>query len=612
MRCSWDLERRPEAKSSDKMFLGTGAETETNGAMLRASGATVGGASSSAAAAAETEEDPWANWRPGTYKDLFEIVMVERYEPPVFDLVAHATAKGWDPHELIFHLHEYGEDGLATCELYYMMLADKNKSEETASEVYYEGGVLAEVPCPSEPEPIKEVKLFMKGVAGLVVWKVGLGESLREWHERIGLNRGDSGQDGYYTTIGGKILDPDAPVGRLGLGEGTDVIYQKRLRGGGYGGGGKGGAGGNRPAVPGEWTCTTCWAPRCWPVKTTCYQCGTPRDRGAGRKEAGAGGLGAQAGAGTAMGGTRLVGPTGRNQVHVPGGDPTHWANQARNSGTGGGGRGVFAGGGGVRGNVTPGAGVGVGGGRVEATVGAPLPVGVVLMDRDKVLQAMDVIKGVLGEEVLAAVSNLVQGHLPPNPLAPTPPSPTEAERFEKLTELARRKEGLEKKVEAVKGRLDRAREKVVEEEGNLGKAEADLAEAVEAYRVLREEDERRERARREEAQRAREPRCMELDGSDGEEEVVEEEEEEEVTLEGGKKRKVLRKVRASRANAFSELDMVGLHDFLKGLSKENKQACMRCLYEDGGSVEFGGGLNSDAACQGSGIQEDPNLTPCG
>ena len=264
------------------------------------------------------------------------------------------------------------------------------------------------------------------------MWKVGLGESLGEWHERIGLNSGDSGQDGYFTTIGGKILDPK-------------VVYQKRLRGGGYGGGGKGGTGGNRPVIlgarvggwgggsvpgalarwgvrrgrkggnrpviPGEWTCTTCWAPRCWPAKTTCYQCGTPRDGGAGRKDAGAGGLGAQAGVGTAMGGTRLVGPTGRNQVHVPGGDPTYRVNQARNSGAGGR---FFFGWGWCQGECDPRGRGWSWGWESGAVAGAPLPVGVVLTDRDKVLQAMDLMKGVLGEEVVAAVNNFVQGHLPP------------------------------------------------------------------------------------------------------------------------------------------------------------------------------------------------------
>ena len=67
----------------------------------------------------------------------------------------------------------------------------------------------------------------------------------------------------------------------------------------------------------------------------------------------------------------------------------------------------------------------------------APLPVGVVLTDRDKVLQAVDMFKGLLGEEVVAAVGELVQGHLPPMPPAPAPRTPTEAERLEKQAELA-------------------------------------------------------------------------------------------------------------------------------------------------------------------------------
>ena len=153
--------------------------------------------------------------------------------------------------------------------------------------------------------------------------------------------------------------------------------------------------------------------------------------------------------------------------------------------------------------------------GKLEAVVGSTTPCEAVVLTAPlpKVLQAMDVMKEVLGGEVVAAVNNLVQGHLPPpNHPAPTPPSPTEAERLEQLAELARKKEGLEKKVEAARKRLVKARERVVEEEGNLGKAEEELAEVVEANRVFREEDERREWARREQAQRAREPRCMELD----------------------------------------------------------------------------------------------------
>ena len=82
---------------------------------------------------------------------------------------------------------------------------------------------------------------------------------------------------------------------------------------------------------------------------TTCYQCGTARNDGGGRKEAGAGVFGAQAGVDTAMG--RVVGPNGRNQVRVPGGDPTYRVNQGRKVGMGG--KVGFLGGGGNKGNGT-------------------------------------------------------------------------------------------------------------------------------------------------------------------------------------------------------------------------------------------------------------------
>ena len=51
---------------------------------------------------------------------------------------------------------------------------------------------------------------------------------------------------------------------------------------------------------------------------------------------------------------------------------------------------------------------------------GLPLPVGEVLSAQDKALKAMEMLREVLGEEVVAAVENLVQGNLPPK--VPTHP----------------------------------------------------------------------------------------------------------------------------------------------------------------------------------------------
>ena len=36
--------------------------------------------------------------------------------------------------------------------------------------------------------------------------------------------------------------------------------------------------GGSRENVPGQWTCSNCFAERCWPVRIKCYQCGAPRN----------------------------------------------------------------------------------------------------------------------------------------------------------------------------------------------------------------------------------------------------------------------------------------------------------------------------------------------
>ena len=36
--------------------------------------------------------------------------------------------------------------------------------------------------------------------------------------------------------------------------------------------------GGSREDVPGQWTCSQCFAPLCWPVRKRCYRCGAAQD----------------------------------------------------------------------------------------------------------------------------------------------------------------------------------------------------------------------------------------------------------------------------------------------------------------------------------------------
>ena len=80
------------------------------------------------------------------------------------------------------------------------------------------------------------------------------------------------GLDGYFTTLGGKVLNSKVGIGSLGLGSFQEVVFHCRLRGGANKGAGRG----DFPSV-GEWQCSFCMAPHCWQTKTSCYRCGAAR-----------------------------------------------------------------------------------------------------------------------------------------------------------------------------------------------------------------------------------------------------------------------------------------------------------------------------------------------
>ena len=148
--------------------------------------------------------------------------------------------------------------------------------------------------------------------------------------------------DGYFTTLAGRILNPERGVSGLGLDGLQEVVFNGKLRGGAVRCGGK------AAEVPdvGEWQCTFCGATNCWNTRLSCYRCGTPRywqsgvlDQGGlggvqGKgSSVGAGVVGkgsgwggfffGQGGVGSAMGGMRLVGPTGRAQTYTSQDEPT-------------------------------------------------------------------------------------------------------------------------------------------------------------------------------------------------------------------------------------------------------------------------------------------------
>ena len=74
----------------------------------------------------------------------------------------------------------------------------------------------------------------------------------------LGLVAGVIGMD-MCAMVGGKVVDHSLSASNC------TVSFFSRLRGG------------SRDNVPGQWTCSFCFAERCWPVRVKCYRCGSPR-----------------------------------------------------------------------------------------------------------------------------------------------------------------------------------------------------------------------------------------------------------------------------------------------------------------------------------------------
>ena len=326
-------------------------------------------------------------------------VVVEEAEP-VFDLVGVAEAEGWDQTELMFSVFEYGvENGVSFCREYYEM---KSRQE------------VRQAVC---PEPTKEAKVqfLFRGSGGLGVQEVDGGLTLEEWFAGREGRISGVGADGYFTTLGGKVLSPRVEVSGLGLGGLQEVVFHGRLKGGA----GKGAGRVDMPNV-GEWQCSFCMAPHCWHAKMACYRCGTPRywesgvmgqgsPRGFTGKGGGfAGGVSGQAagffGQGSvanAMGGARIVGPTGRDQAYVPRGEPTF----RKGGGVKGGGKGGVDTGAGVGGKFLPEV-VGGGGGEAVGRGGGTgqVPSGPPPSHRDQAVSALQALIGLLEPAVGAQV----------------------------------------------------------------------------------------------------------------------------------------------------------------------------------------------------------------
>ena len=383
---------------------------------------------------------------------------VEQEEEEVFDLVGVAEAEGWDQTELMFFVFEY-----------------ENSRQE-----------VRQVVCPESTKEAK-VRFLFRESGRLGVQVVDGGLTLEEWFAgREGESLG-AGVDGYFTTLGVKMFNPRVEISRLGSGGLQEVVFHGRSKGGACNGAGRV----DSPNV-GEWQCSFCMAPHCWHTKMACYKCGTSRywesgvlgqgglgglaGKGGGFGGGGSGkaaGFFGQGGVASATGGTRIIGPTGRDQAYVPRGEPTfRKGNGAKGGGEGG---------------VDTGAGVGgrflsevVGGSRGEA-VGrsggsGQVPPGPPPSQRDQAVSALRASVELLDPVVGAQVWGLVEGLLPPKPASPGPATTTHAQIVARLHGLCGSETKLIRKVDEVEGRVEKAKAKVVEEEAALAGVQGRVA----------------------------------------------------------------------------------------------------------------------------------------
>ena len=78
------------------------------------------------------------------------------------------------------------------------------------------------------PEPVKSVQILFRGEHGLGVRNLAVDQYLAHWYSGGNL---DGRWDGYFATVGGKILDSKVRVGSLGLGHMAEVVFHRRESG---------------------------------------------------------------------------------------------------------------------------------------------------------------------------------------------------------------------------------------------------------------------------------------------------------------------------------------------------------------------------------------------
>ena len=236
-----------------------------------------------------------------------------------------------------------------------------------------------------------------------------------------------------------------------------------------------------------------------------------------------------------------------------------------------------------------------------------PVPSGAPPSQRDQAVSALRALVGLLEPEVGAQVKGLVEGLLPPKPVSLAPATPTHAQIVARLHGLYDTETELIREVDEVKGRVEKAKAKLVEEEAALAGVQGRLQNIKDQIlAALREEADCRERTRQAGPDSGGMEDAVTVDEGGSSGEVGTE-------VEKGKRRKVLRRERFSGRNeAFgASVNLLDVVRILKGLSKEDRGRCFRSA-EIGEELSSLSGGNSVGAAEGSHLTSATVLAPCG
>ena len=152
----------------------------------------------------------------------------------VINLAMLARLHGLEEGNLMFWVFEYGEEEGLMCAIDELHDRLNFETKSVASEVPWKGEVL-QVHLQVSPQPTKkeEVRFLFRGSGGgLGMQRVHGGSSLTEWY--LGLQGQGLGRDvdGYFTTLGGRILDPKMESSGLGLVGLQEVVFNGSPRSG--------------------------------------------------------------------------------------------------------------------------------------------------------------------------------------------------------------------------------------------------------------------------------------------------------------------------------------------------------------------------------------------